>query len=300
MNECKIVQDLLPLYAEDLISPESKEFVDDHCESCVACSKLMQRCMTSIPAPEEDPKAYKTALRKNQFNLICKAVTLLVVVVIVLYIGCTKFDSYMQWKDGKAPVEAIFEAPYGNGVVTLVDWDKTGQSFGSSSTAGTLIWIKSMDVTGEFLETSYFIGEAAYAEHWENVRIYWAPNGTAFLTTADLLEGGDGIFVYASRSWYDESGGHHSVGGFQPSNQGNGIVDILSAHCKEVVDFPTGWGKINFTFLEWKEDSETLVFVFETDNYYRGVVDYHFPSDTITAWDAGLKREPGERLRTGS
>ena len=34
MNECKIVEDLLPLYAEDLISPESKEFVEEHCAGC--------------------------------------------------------------------------------------------------------------------------------------------------------------------------------------------------------------------------------------------------------------------------
>lgn len=300
MNECKIVQDLLPLYAEDLISEETAEFICDHCERCENCGKQMQRCMTYIPEPEENPKVYKKALRKNQFNMICKALLLFVVVVATMYVACTKFDAYMKWKTGKAPVEAVFEAPYGNGKVTLVDWDASGESFGSKNTEGTLIWKMQMDVRQDEHGTGFNISEGAYAKHWENVQVFWAPNGLNFLMTADLLEGGNGIFIESYEQYYDEEGRHYGSSELLPRGYANGFVDVLSNHCMENESFPTGWETIRFSFLEWKDDSETLVLVFETDNFYRGVIDYHFPSDTITAWDVGLKRAPAERLRTDS
>lgn len=285
MNECKIVEDLLPLYAEDLVSPETKAFMDAHCAGCDSCEKLMQRCMTSIPAPEEDPKSYKTALRKSQFNMICKALLLFVVVVAVMYAACTKFDAYMKWKTGKAPVEAVIEAPYGNGKVTLVDWDVSGESFGSKNTEGTLIWKKQMDVRQDEYGTGFNISEGAYAKHWENVQVFWAPNGLNFLMTADLLEGGSGIFIESYEQYYDEEGRHYGKSELLPRGYANGFVDVLTAHCKENESFPTGWETIYFMFLTWRDDSETVTFVYETDTGHRGVLDYHFPTDTITDLD---------------
>jgi hypothetical protein len=40
MKECPIVEDLLPLYHEGLLKPETTEWVDSHLKSCAACSKL--------------------------------------------------------------------------------------------------------------------------------------------------------------------------------------------------------------------------------------------------------------------
>ena len=34
---CSIVQDLLPLYEEDMLREETKEFVDGHLAQCAAC-----------------------------------------------------------------------------------------------------------------------------------------------------------------------------------------------------------------------------------------------------------------------
>lgn len=282
MNECKIVQDLLPLYAEDLISQETKEFVDDHCESCIACSKMKQRGLVELPETEKAPKEYKKALRKNQINLICKATLLFVLVVAIMYAGCTKLDSYVKWKEGKAPVEAVFDAPVGNGKVTLVDWEASGWRIGGIGNVGTAIWIKQMDVREDEHGTGFNISEGAYTKPWENVQVYWAPDGVDFLMTAELLEGGYAIFIEDYEQWYDEKGRHYSTSKLLPEGSQNGFVDVLTAHCTEMEEFHTGWENIHFTFLTWQEDSETLIFVYETDNGHRGVLDYHFPTDTIT------------------
>ena len=36
-NECNIVRDLLPLYAENMVSADSRDFVEEHLKGCEAC-----------------------------------------------------------------------------------------------------------------------------------------------------------------------------------------------------------------------------------------------------------------------
>ena len=41
MNECKIVEDLLPLYEEDLIQLETKKWIHEHLAGCPSCSEKL-------------------------------------------------------------------------------------------------------------------------------------------------------------------------------------------------------------------------------------------------------------------
>jgi len=282
MNECKIVEDLIPLYAEDLTNEEASEFVKKHVASCDRCRKLLERCDIAAPTPEADAKAYKKALRKNQFNLICKVLLACILTLMIGVSSMEKLEYHINWMDGREPVEQVVKAPVGNGVVTLVDWEASGWEIGGTENVGTILWMRTMSVRGEAPETQYNINESGDTQPWENVQIYWAPNGIPFLATADLLEGGTGIFVHAYESWYDENGGHHSSSRFLPSASGNGLVDVLTALCAENEAFPTGWETVEFAFHQWQEDCETITFVYETDTGIRGLIDYHFPTEAIT------------------
>ena len=42
MNKCEIIKDLLPLYEENLLSEESKTFVEDHLKTCPDCENLLK------------------------------------------------------------------------------------------------------------------------------------------------------------------------------------------------------------------------------------------------------------------
>lgn len=42
MNNCNIIKDLLPLYKEDLLSQESKTFVEEHLKTCPECENLLK------------------------------------------------------------------------------------------------------------------------------------------------------------------------------------------------------------------------------------------------------------------
>lgn len=289
MNECSIVQDLLPLYAEDLITPETKEFIKDHCSGCENCQKLLHRCEEPVPAEQVDAKAYKKALRKNYINIICKAMLAFILSIGLLSILCEKLMDYMQWKDGRSPVEQIIEAPTGLGKLTLVDWEASGRRIGNARNEGTLIYIKQEHVIQDEYGVGRVSSDGGYAKPWENVQAEWAPNGEEVFFYADLLDGGVGLFVETYDFWLDEEGSH-SISKLvpqstKPEGSENGFWDILQSDCKDNPDFPTGWNTVDFTFLEWKDDSETIVFVYETDNDHRGLLDFHFPTETITDID---------------
>ena len=37
--DCDIIKDLMPLYIDDLLSDNSKKFVEDHINNCESCKK---------------------------------------------------------------------------------------------------------------------------------------------------------------------------------------------------------------------------------------------------------------------
>lgn len=284
MNDCKIVQDLLPLYAEDLITPETKEYILIHCSGCESCQKLLRRCEDPIPPEQVDAKAYKKALRKNYINIICRAMLAFILVIGLLSVFCEKLTVYMTWKDGRSPVEQIIDAPTGLGKLTLVDWEASGRRIGNARNEGTLIYVKQEHV----IKDEYGVGrestEGGYAKPWENVQAEWAPNGEEIFFSTDLLDGGIGFFVETYEYWRDEEGSH-SISRMLPEKSDSGFLDSLMSQCRENSAFPTGWETIQFTFHKWREDSETLIFIYETDNGHRGLLDFHFPTETITDID---------------
>ena len=40
-NDCSVVKDLMPLYAEGLVGEETKEFIYEHCQTCEKCKGLL-------------------------------------------------------------------------------------------------------------------------------------------------------------------------------------------------------------------------------------------------------------------
>lgn len=75
MKECKIVEDLLPLYEEDLLQPDSKDFIEEHLKHCEDCRKIVAGIGKPLPTFEvkKEPKIIRKIMRKTsliQFILI--------------------------------------------------------------------------------------------------------------------------------------------------------------------------------------------------------------------------------------
>ena len=42
-NSCDVIRDLLPLYADDACSADSRRLVDEHLAECTDCSGMLKR-----------------------------------------------------------------------------------------------------------------------------------------------------------------------------------------------------------------------------------------------------------------
>lgn len=47
-QECNIVRDILPLYVEDIVSEDTKQFVEEHLSSCEECRTELKKTQTDV------------------------------------------------------------------------------------------------------------------------------------------------------------------------------------------------------------------------------------------------------------
>ncbi len=78
-KDCSIVQDLLPLYAENMLREETKEYVDGHLAQCASCRTELTALKADVkPAPvsAQPLRSLKKQLRRKKFTAVLLAVTL--------------------------------------------------------------------------------------------------------------------------------------------------------------------------------------------------------------------------------
>ena len=78
-KDCSIVQDLLPLYAENMLREETKEFVDGHLAQCAACRAELDALKADVkPAPvsAQPLRDLKRQLRRKKLTAVLLAVAL--------------------------------------------------------------------------------------------------------------------------------------------------------------------------------------------------------------------------------
>ncbi len=63
--KCKIVQDLLPLYIDEVVSQDTKEMVDEHLQHCEECKKEYETMKLDLYIPEENKDSLFRTIRKK-------------------------------------------------------------------------------------------------------------------------------------------------------------------------------------------------------------------------------------------
>ena len=85
-NECSIVRDILPLYAEKMVSKDTAEFVKGHLENCPVCCAELEKLREPVEVqaePQTDIDAAplkrlkKTLLMKKMQTILCTVAVLL-------------------------------------------------------------------------------------------------------------------------------------------------------------------------------------------------------------------------------
>lgn len=88
-RNCKIVQDLLPNYIENLTNEETNRFIDEHLKECNECQKVFENMERDfkVNATKKDDREVKYIKKYSKKMKILKAILLIIIVIYVLVIG---------------------------------------------------------------------------------------------------------------------------------------------------------------------------------------------------------------------
>lgn len=86
MNNCQIIKDLLPLYKEELLSEESKTFVENHLKTCPECENLLKD-QIQIEIKETKPLDFVEKRIKKESRYFTLAVLALIGSILIFIIS---------------------------------------------------------------------------------------------------------------------------------------------------------------------------------------------------------------------
>lgn len=110
-KDCKIVGDLLPLYAEDMVSEETKEYVAEHLSDCVECRGAYEKMSSARLTAEVEAAPLKDVKRKIKRR---RTEAVLLAVVLVLALAVTAYSyltapQYVSYEDVEYEFSLIME-----------------------------------------------------------------------------------------------------------------------------------------------------------------------------------------------
>ena len=226
-RECRIIGDILPLYAEDMVSDETKEFVEAHIKDCAECREALEKIKRVPISPEISAaplKDVKMKLRRKRM----KSVLLAVLIVLALAVSAFSYLTAPQYISyDEAEYELTLEPVYGSGEYVLstengnnetefpdVPEDAQGArlvfSFSEEATRCSLDCVK-----GEDGVTQYFV--SAWYTVWDS----WFDKNSEASCIADFGKD-DEIAV-----WYEQNNGEEDVLIFSLNHEQNGGVITL-------------------------------------------------------------------------
>ena len=101
-NKCNLIRDILPLYVEDMVSTDTREFVSEHLEHCEACRaelEHMQKPADIIPYADIVPlKRIKKELFIKRLQTVFLTVILACAIVTVLF-GILTSPKFFPYSD---------------------------------------------------------------------------------------------------------------------------------------------------------------------------------------------------------
>ena len=285
MTDCKLVEDLMPLYADDLTSPETNEWIETHLAECPECRAMWNRCAEPLPQTVTvDENAVRKSMKKDALRMTLAGMKWFLIVSIIPVLLLGGFLVYVMWSFGQfAAVEyttsAYSEVFGGEMIIQVLDRDKAGPQRGGE---GSILRIRQ--------EYSFMHPDTDDWETcWEDVRIDIAPNGTEMLVTGTMPDGTVDYFIIAYHCDLGEMGGSIKTRLYpkQPDkvrygNYQDGLTGILTQYCRENPDMDQDWTEIEFTFHCWSEDSMAVEFFYVTDTGLIGTVTYSMEGQEST------------------
>lgn len=92
-NECNIIRDILPLYAENMVSPDTVEFVEEHLKNCVECQKEYKQIKEPETIHSKTDVVPLVNLKRKMRKKKIQTVTFTIILVAALLVSAFAFMS---------------------------------------------------------------------------------------------------------------------------------------------------------------------------------------------------------------
>ena len=121
--KCNIIRDILPLYVENMISDDTRQFVDEHLSQCQECKQELEQIKLNIPLEEkyQDTNAPATVLKrigldikKNRIFTGVLSATISAIILILLFAHLTA-PQYLSYTESLN----LITVNENNGIVSL-------------------------------------------------------------------------------------------------------------------------------------------------------------------------------------
>lgn len=87
-KECKIIQDLLPNYMENLTSIQTNEYVEEHIKNCQECKKMLENMQKEIPADTKGKNEKEVKYMKKYRNKM-RTLSFILLAIFLVFVGTT-------------------------------------------------------------------------------------------------------------------------------------------------------------------------------------------------------------------
>lgn len=200
-TSCSVIQDLLPLYAEELTSEESKALVEEHLPDCGDCRAMLEELKApQPPVPREAiPMQHVKRLLRKQLWLVVALSVCTVVAIAAILMGWLLQDTPIPYSEesvvirenADGSIDAIFDQPLGWAMYGLQHNRETGLSYIELSCEGAPLlyqWVTPTD--------SYVLRLVEPGEHCDYI-IYEnnAVDGEHILLWGELPAGYGGVYT---------------------------------------------------------------------------------------------------------
>lgn len=112
MNHCPIILDLLPLYVENMVSPETTEFIRNHLSTCPQCRQKWEQINFATPKDTVPHEEWKKALKKERRKNLFRNTTLWILTALLILSLIAGYGIYRYYEShyGETPhVEIVMD-----------------------------------------------------------------------------------------------------------------------------------------------------------------------------------------------
>lgn len=212
MNKCNVIKDLLPLYADEICSEDSREMVEEHLSTCGDCKQELEdyRYNTGLPEVPTDVamKSFKKKMSRRNLKKIVIAVIVCLAVIFssayVLFIPEFTVPYSEDLLTAKIPVDEGVDVwvnlPNFTQVYSVADYSEDNNEIDVYLTVTRNLWsmiVSDFDEANNFWRTNGFVGVsyqasddmpfkesdiAYFSTRCEIVRIHYAEYESSHIT----------------------------------------------------------------------------------------------------------------------